>query len=67
MSPAAEEAADGGQSAAVRTFKEDAQRRSARPSRGAVGPEAVEAAARNWLQEINRINRKPRRRADGRA
>lgn len=53
-SSAAAEAAD---PRAVRSLKEGAQRAFRSASRTAGSPEAVEAAARTWLQEINRINR----------
>ncbi|MDO8484124.1 MAG: hypothetical protein Q7S35_04190 [Candidatus Limnocylindrales bacterium] len=42
---------------AVRSLKEGAQRAFRAASRAASSPEAIEAAARRWLQEINRINR----------
>ena len=42
---------------AVRTHKENAQRAFRAASKAAGSPDAVEAAARTWLQEINRINR----------
>jgi hypothetical protein len=54
---AAEEAADAANPLTVRTYKEDAQRAFRAASRDASAPDAVEAAARTWLQEINRINR----------
>ena len=38
-------------------LKEHAQREFRAASRAATGPDAVEDAARTWLQEINRINR----------
>jgi hypothetical protein len=54
---AAEEAAGAANPLTVRTYKEDAQRAFRAASRDASAPDAVEAAARTWLQEINRINR----------
>jgi len=54
---ASEAAAEAAHPRAVRTLKEDAQRAFRAASRAAGSPEAVEAAARTWLQEINRINR----------
>lgn len=54
---AAEAAAEAAHPRAVRTLKEDAQRAFRAASREAGSPDAVEAAARTWLQDINRINR----------
>ncbi|MEX1170641.1 MAG: hypothetical protein WEE50_10915 [Chloroflexota bacterium] len=54
---AAEDAAEAAHPHAVRSLKEGAQREFRAASRAALSPEAVEAAARTWLQEINRINR----------
>ena len=54
---AAEAAAEAAHPHAVRSLKEGAQREFRAASRAALSPEAVEAAARTWLQEINRINR----------
>jgi hypothetical protein len=54
---AAEAAADAAHPHAVRSLKEGAQRDFRAASRAALSPDAVEAAARTWLQEINRINR----------
>jgi hypothetical protein len=54
---AAEEAALAADPRAVRTLKEDAQRAFRAASRAAGSPDAVEGAARTWLQDINRINR----------
>jgi hypothetical protein len=54
---AAEAAAEAAHPHAVRSLKEGAQREFRAGSRAALSPEAVEAAARTWLQEINRINR----------
>ena len=54
---AAEAAAEAAHPRAVRTLKEDVQRAFRAASRSAGSPDAVEAAARTWLQEINRINR----------
>lgn len=54
---AAESAAAAAHPRAVRTLKEDAQRAFRAASKGAASPDAVEAAARTWLQDINRINR----------
>ncbi len=53
----AEAAAEAADPRAVRTRKEDAQRAFRAASRAAGSPDAVEAAARMWLQEINLINR----------
>jgi hypothetical protein len=53
----AEAAAEAAHPRAVRSLKEGAQRDFRAASRGATSPEAVEDAARTWLQEINRINR----------
>ena len=57
---AATAAAAAGNPRTVRTSKESAQREFRAKSRAAASPEAVEAAARTWLQEINRINREAR-------
>jgi hypothetical protein len=54
---AAETAAAEANPRAVRTLKEEAQRRFRAASQAAGSPDAVEAAARTWLQDINRINR----------
>jgi hypothetical protein len=54
---ASEAAAEAAHPRDVRTLKEDAQRAFRAASRAAGSPEAVEVAARTWLQEINRINR----------
>jgi hypothetical protein len=54
---AAEAAGEAAHPHAVRSLKEGAQREFRAASRAALSPEAVEAAARTWLQEINRINR----------
>jgi hypothetical protein len=54
---AAEAAADAANPRAVRSLKEGAQRDFRAASRAATSPDAVEVAARTWLQEINRINR----------
>jgi len=54
---AAETAAEAAHPRVVRTYKEDAQRAFRAASAAAGAPEAVETAARTWLQEINRINR----------
>ena len=54
---AAESAADAANPRAVRSLKEGAQRDFRAASRAATSRDAVEAAARTWLQEINRINR----------
>jgi hypothetical protein len=54
---AAEAAAEAANPRNVRTLKEDAQRAFRSASRTATSPDAVEAAARTWLQDINRINR----------
>ena len=45
---------------AVRAAKDQAQRRFRRERDGATGRDAVEAAARTWLAEINRINNQAR-------
>ena len=57
---AAEEAAGLADPRAVRTAKEEAQRAFRAASRAAANAEAVEAAAREWLREINRINAEAR-------
>jgi hypothetical protein len=54
---AAEAAAEAANPRNVRTLKEDAQRAFRSASRTAASPDAVEDAARAWLQDINRINR----------
>jgi hypothetical protein len=54
---AAEAAAEAAHPRAVRSLKEGAQRDFRSASRAAESPDAVEAAARTWLLEINRINR----------
>jgi hypothetical protein len=54
---AATAAAEAANPRAVRSLKEGAQRDFRAASRAASSPDAVEAAARRWLQEINRINR----------
>ena len=54
---AAETASEESNPRSVRTLKEEAQRRFRAASQAAGGPDAVEAAARTWLQDINRINR----------
>jgi hypothetical protein len=54
---AAESAAEAAHPRAVRSLKEGAQRDFRAASRAATSPDAVEAAARTWLQQINRINR----------
>ena len=56
-SAAAEAAAEAANPRAVRSLKEGAQREFRAASQAAGSQEAVEAAARTWLQEINRINR----------
>jgi hypothetical protein len=54
---AAEAATEAAHPRAVRSLKEGAQRDFRAASRAAGSPDAVEAAARTWLLEINRINR----------
>lgn len=54
---AAEAAAEAANPRNIRTLKEDTQRAFRSGSRTAASPDAVEAAARTWLQDINRINR----------
>ena len=54
---AAEAAAEEANPRSVRTLKEEAQRRFRSASQAAGSPDAVEAAATAWLQDINRINR----------
>ncbi len=54
---AAEAAAEAANPRAVRTLKEEAQRQFRAASQAAGSPDSVEAAARTWLQDINRINR----------
>ena len=54
---AAETAVEEANPRAVRTLKEEAQRRFRAASQAAGSPDAIEAAARTWLQDINRINR----------
>ena len=56
-SAAAEAAAEAANPRAVRTLKEEAQRQFRAASQAAGSPDSVEAAARTWLQDINRINR----------
>jgi hypothetical protein len=56
-SAAAEAAAEGADPRAVRSLKERAQRDFRAASKAAESEDAVEAAARTWLQAINRINR----------
>ena len=53
---AADDAAEHADPRAVRSAKEEAQRRFRSATRAAADPEAVEGAARDWLLEINRIN-----------
>jgi hypothetical protein len=54
---AAETAAEAAHPMTVRTLKEDAQRAFRAASKAAGTPDAVEAAARAWLHQINQINR----------
>ncbi len=54
---AAEAAADAANPKTVRSLKELAQREFRAASKAAGAPDAVEAAARGWLQQINQINR----------
>jgi hypothetical protein len=54
---AAETAADAANPKTVRNLKELAQREFRAASKAAGTPDAVEAAARAWLQQINQINR----------
>jgi hypothetical protein len=56
-SAAAESASEEANPRSVRTLKEEAQRRFRSASQSAGSPDAVEAAATTWLQDINRINR----------
>jgi hypothetical protein len=53
---AADEAAQRADPRAVRAAKEEAQHAFRSASRAAAEPDSVEAAAREWLHEINRIN-----------
>jgi hypothetical protein len=54
---AAESAADAANPKTVRNLKELAQREFRAASKAAATPDAVEAAARAWLHQINQINR----------
>ncbi|MEA2609938.1 MAG: hypothetical protein QOJ75_2181, partial [Chloroflexota bacterium] len=53
---AAAEATERGNPRTIRAAKEEAQRNFRTGNRAAPNAEAVEAAARDWLREINRIN-----------
>jgi hypothetical protein len=57
---AATDAAERVDPRAVRSAKEEAQRRFRSATRSAADPEAVEGAARDWLHEVNRINAEAR-------
>jgi hypothetical protein len=54
---AADAAADAANPRTVRSLKEQAQRGFRAASKAAATPDAVEAAAREWLHQINQINR----------